>query len=106
MEKWGLGALGMNREEFLSCSLGELNRRIEGFMMLKMQIENIGARRIFTVIHNGLASFGGGKQRSEEKLWPMELDKLKPKKVLPKSEVAVEINWDKIKKIWPDAKKR
>ena len=97
-----MGVLGLSRREFYTSTIGELNTRIEGYLMRALQIENIGDRRVALTIRNGMAALGKGKQISEEKFWPMEMDNWKPKKILPKSEEMVQKNWEFLKKIWPD----
>jgi len=73
--------------------------------MLEMEIRNLGARRIVTMIQNGFAGFGGGKQYSERKIWPMDLDKTK-QIIAPPSEKLVKEEIDFIKHFWPDANYR
>lgn len=73
--------------------------RIDGFMLREMEIRNLGARRIATILVNGFNSLGGGKPMTEHKLWPFSLDN--PKKVPDSAKI---INQEKefIKKFWPD----
>lgn len=70
--------------------------------MRELQLANFGNRRIVATIHNSLSSFGGGKTMSEQKLWPMEIDQMQEKKVIPKSEEMVKQNIDWLRKFWPD----
>ena len=98
---WGLGVLGLSRQEFYTSSLGEFKNRIKGFLLRETEIKNIGNRRIFSAIVNGLNAFGKSRIKSESELWPMSLDE-KGKKEIPKSEEMVEKHFDMLKKIWPD----
>jgi len=84
-------------------TLSEYKTRIDGFILREMEIKNFGARRLSTIIVNGFNSFAGGKQYSEQKLWPFSLDKRKIND-LPKSEDLVKRDRELILKIWPDVK--
>jgi hypothetical protein len=101
LEKWGLGVLGLSRYDFYSCTLRELKVRIEGFILRETEIKNIGARRIATIIYNGLQSFGKGTQLKENKFWPMSIDQIAE---IEKSEELVSKHKERLQQIWPDFK--
>lgn len=73
-------------------------------MLREYEIKNLGIRKLITLIYNAFQSLGNKKGISEEKIWPMSFDKMKPKKVLQKSEDIVKKERDFILNIWPDAK--
>lgn len=93
----------MDRFEFYSSTLPELRIRIAGFLKRTLEYENFGTRRLFGLIHSGFTGLGGGQQMSEKRLWPMSLDKIGPKRKIPKSEEMVRAEKDFILTIWPDA---
>ena len=90
----------MSRMEFYTCSFGELENRIKGFMLREGEIKNIGSRRVYSAIINGLLSFGKGKFKTEQQLWPMSFDE--DKKKVETSESLVKKHFSKLKAIWPD----
>jgi hypothetical protein len=104
LEEWGLGILGLDRFEFYSATLPEIRVRIGGYLKRVTEYENIGTRRLYGLIHGGFTSLGGGRQLPERILWPMSIDKIGPKRDIPKSEDLVEKDRALILHIWPDAK--
>jgi len=104
LEEWGLGIMGMTREEFYTSTLTEMKVRMSGFLKRVLEYENVGIRHLYGLIHSGFGSLGGGRPMSEKRLWPMSLDNIQAKiKNLPKSEELVKNEKDFILKIWPDA---
>jgi hypothetical protein len=93
----------MSRFEFYSSTLIELKIRIFGYVKRVFEFENVGTRRLYGLIHSGFTSLGGGRQLSEQRLWPMKIDKIGKVKNVPKSEEMVKRDRDLILKIWPDA---
>ena len=103
LELWGFGVLGMSRQEFFTCGLNELNKRIEGFILRELELKNMGARRIVATLYNGFTALGGGKGKSESEIWPMSIDK-KFKRQVEKSEDIVARDKEMLKRHWPDVK--